>query len=178
MTQDLYHYTGCGLDWVFLANGYTRHETNYGSGVAIEKLDDLHRANAKEIISRPEPIAGQDVRFLRSFLQLGQANLGRLLGGSKGSPRDRIAKWEADRDKAIPGTADRFLRLFIAGKMTDDKLVKEIVETFEQIDELEHGHRSVFTEDAFGWTTKRPRDGPCTTAPNARAALTGGPSCF
>jgi hypothetical protein len=37
-----YHYTRCGLDYVYLLNGYEVRETAHGRGLAIEDGDDLH----------------------------------------------------------------------------------------------------------------------------------------
>ena len=36
-----YHYTMCGLDYVYLTNGYREHVTEYGSGISIERADAL-----------------------------------------------------------------------------------------------------------------------------------------
>ena len=39
-----YHYTGCGLDNIYLANGFERKVTPYGEGVSIADADGLHEA--------------------------------------------------------------------------------------------------------------------------------------
>ena len=46
-----HHYVNSGLDYVYLANGFTVHDTPYGSGVAIENADGLHHAIAVAIIT-------------------------------------------------------------------------------------------------------------------------------
>jgi len=33
---EIFHYTDCGLDYVYLANGYTVHETAHAKGVSIK----------------------------------------------------------------------------------------------------------------------------------------------
>ena len=40
---NLHHYTGSGLDYVYLANGYEIHETPFGKAVSIHNADELHR---------------------------------------------------------------------------------------------------------------------------------------
>jgi hypothetical protein len=60
-----YHYTKSVLDYVYLMNGYTVHDTPYGFGVSIQHTEQLYDAIAKEIIRRPNRMRGQEVRFLR-----------------------------------------------------------------------------------------------------------------
>ena len=51
MTNEPYHYTECGLDYVWLRNGFKRHETPYGSGVAITEADQLHKVIARAVVT-------------------------------------------------------------------------------------------------------------------------------
>ena len=66
---DRYHYTQCGLDYVYLENGFRLEETPYGAGVSIEDADELHEAIALSIITSPHAIRGQELRFLRAMLE-------------------------------------------------------------------------------------------------------------
>ena len=147
MTISRYHYTGCGLDYVYLLNGFEVKETPYGTGVSIDNADDLHRAVALSIISSRARIRGQEVRFLRGRIDLSQADLGRVLGVT----RDAVAKWEAVANKPIPGTADRLLRMFIAPHELEDEKVKDICELLREIDNQTH-QDVTFKEGPLGWT--------------------------
>jgi putative transcriptional regulator len=80
-----YHHTGCGLDYVYLLNGYTVHETAYGKGVSIKDARQLHEHIALDIISAPHPLRGQEVRFLPGMLKLSQEGLARVLRQRRGS---------------------------------------------------------------------------------------------
>jgi DNA-binding transcriptional regulator YiaG len=143
-----YHYTKSGLDYVYLMNGYTVHDTPYGRGVSIQHTEQLHDAIAKEIIRRPNRMRGQEVRFLRGRMHLSQEGLARIMRTS----RPAIARYEGNPLKEIPGSADVALRLFYAARMTSDPIAKEIADLLMEIDELQHGSAPVaFHETEFGW---------------------------
>ena len=103
--SELYHYTECGLDYVFLVNGFVVHDTGYGPAVEVGHADRLDRQIAEAIIDHQGPLTGQEVRFLRGLLDLTQAELGDLLGKDAQS----VARWERSKT-AIPPTEDRALR--------------------------------------------------------------------
>lgn len=105
MTNELHHYTECGLDYVYISNGYAVHETGYGPAVEIDDADALDRQIALAVVDHQGPLTGQEVRFLRGLLDLTQAALGELLGKDAQS----VARWERSKT-AIPPTEDRALR--------------------------------------------------------------------
>ena len=153
-----FHYTACGLDYVFLRNGYAIRDTKYGPAVAIQDVDALHSAIARTIISSPDQIRGQEVRFLRSVLSLSQEGLGRVLQES----RPTVARWEGEPEKGIPGASDSALRLFCAAKLDGNALALEVATLLEEIDELQHQiavlqeKESVLFEEADGhWQQAR-----------------------
>jgi len=129
-----FHYTGCGLDYVYLLNGYTVHETVHGKGVSIKDARQLHERIALDIIGGPHPLRGQEVRFLRGMLKLSQEGLARVLRQRRGS----VARWEADPDKKIPGAADSALRMFYALKAGGHEIAEKLVDFLQEVDELEH----------------------------------------
>ncbi|KAF0109474.1 MAG: hypothetical protein FD149_2832, partial [Rhodospirillaceae bacterium] len=73
--SERYHYRLSGLDYVYLVNGFAWHETEYGPGIAIDDLDHLHEAIARHVVTSPSRLRGQEVRFLRSILNVSQAAL-------------------------------------------------------------------------------------------------------
>ncbi|MBF5094515.1 hypothetical protein F1643_08485 [Azospirillum sp. INR13] len=68
----MHHYTMCGLDNVYLENGYVQKDTEDGPVVSIEDLDGLHRAIANDIADKKGRLTGRELRFLRSVLRLSQ----------------------------------------------------------------------------------------------------------
>ena len=144
-----FHYKDSGLDYIYLQNGFAIHDTPYGRGIAIEDADGLHKAIAAEIVSSPRALRGQEVRFLRSQLDMSQASLADVLG----LRRLQITRWEAARDRSIPSSADRALRFFFGMKLVGHELVDDILELLTEIDDLAR-QRTFFEETELGWRRK------------------------
>lgn len=147
-----YQYKGCGLDYVYLVNGYEEHDTSHGKGVSITDADGLHRAIAIEIITGDRLICGQEVRFLRSMLDLPQEGLARILGVQ----RLQVLRWEKERRKPISGPANVALRLFVAGSVVGDTTVSKLIELLKEQDEKEYKEciktsKISFKETPRGW---------------------------
>lgn len=155
-----YHYTSCGLDYVYLENGYEIHETPHGRGVAIKDARELHETIALEIITRPERLCGQEVRFLRSLLGLSQDHLARkVLRQQRGS----VARWEAEPKKPIPGPADAALRWFYTAVTKHQDAALKLVELLQELDELEHA-QALAKGASFGRDHDRWRCSPALAA--------------
>ena len=131
----MHHCKECGLDYICLANGFTVHDTQYGKGISITDADVLHGAIGRMIVTSPHIMRGQEVRFLRSMLDLTQFGMGEVLGVSRAT----IARWEGSPNEKITApSAERTLRLFFALKLQGHELVLEICELLTEIDELEY----------------------------------------
>ncbi len=141
------HYTNCGLDYVWLLNGFEHVETPQGRGVRIHDLEGLLKVIADRTISGPRRLRGQEVRFLRSMLDLSQDGLARVLGQT----RPTVARWEGSRNKAIPGASDRALRLFYAAQAAGGRAARQVSELLKELDEIEHGAREERFREADGW---------------------------
>lgn len=124
-----YHYTMCGLDYVYLRNGYRTHETEYGQGISIERADGLDRMIALIIITSHSRLRGQEVRFLRSLIDFSQAEIAAELGVK----RVTVARWEGATHTPIPGPADRVLRLKVAYQLFDLDVVGIIISLLPEI---------------------------------------------
>jgi DNA-binding transcriptional regulator YiaG len=144
---DLYHYTDCGLDYVYLANGYTVHATTHGEGVSIKDASAMHACIALDLIAQARPLQGQDVRFLRGLLRLSQEGLAKVLRQQRGS----VARWEAESGKDIPGPADSALRMFYALKAGGHDIAVKVVDLLQQIDELQHAPHDLVMRNDFEW---------------------------
>lgn len=59
-----FHYTACGLDNVWLANGYKVKATRHGHAVAVDDVDGLHQLIAQTLIDKPVSLSGKEFRFL------------------------------------------------------------------------------------------------------------------
>lgn len=87
----MFHYKGCGLDNVYLANGYERRTTNSGMEVMhIEDMAGLHRTIALTVAVNPLEIGGAEFRFLRKELDMSQ----RAIAGVLGVQEQTVSLWE------------------------------------------------------------------------------------
>ncbi len=140
-----YHYTECGLDNVYLLNGFAYHETPYGVGVAVANVDGLHLAIALDLIRGKRLLAGREVRFLRKELDLSQEGLGLFLGCSGQS----VARWEKGQCE-MPGAADRLLRLLYLERAQGNAQIEQMLESLKDLDTLWHEERC-FREEEHHW---------------------------
>jgi DNA-binding transcriptional regulator YiaG len=100
-----YHYTECGLDYVYLMDGFEIIETAYGPAVQVINASKLDRAIALAIVRHQNRLTGQEVRFLRGLLDMTQEELGRTLG----KDAQTVARWEKGKTE-IPTTEDIAIR--------------------------------------------------------------------
>jgi putative transcriptional regulator len=141
---DPYHYTECGLDDVYLLNGYKRHQTPYGDGVAVENAAGLHKAIAEYICFNKATLNGKEIRFLRKLLDLTQAELAVWLACDQQS----VARWEKGKTE-VNGAADRLMRtLYLAhcGGVDVPKLINTVAALDAKIEE-----RQVFEFTSEEW---------------------------
>lgn len=139
-------YTACGLDYVYLRNGYL---LRHGHGTAIRDPAALGEAIAAAIITRACPLRAQEVRFLRTVLKFSQAKLAQALQ----TTRVTVARWEGGADEAIPGTADTALRLLYAAVRQRDDLTKQVCHLLCENDASGRGpvDRLTLRQTARGW---------------------------
>lgn len=107
------HYTACGLDDVYLVNGFSRGVEDGEEYVTIEDMDALWKAIGLHLVTHKKVLAPKEIRFLREHMEFTQAELGEKMRVSDQS----VARWEKGATDAIPGPADFLLRvLFLACK--------------------------------------------------------------
>lgn len=137
----MYHYTMCGLDNVWLENGYTETDTPYDKAVKIEDADELDRAIAMALVDKPEPLSGKEFRFLRQQLGMSQADVGSLLG----STDQTIARWEKGTID-LPVTADKLFRVIFMAHEAGGTAIWSMVAKLNFMDRIKH-HKIVFVKN-------------------------------
>ncbi len=143
----MYHYTQCGLDNVWLENGYKKKKTAYGQAVAIEGADGLHQTLALELIAKQGRLSGKELKFLRVAMGLSQGGLGKLLGATEQS----VSLWE--RTGKVPQAADGLTRLLASEKLNGNCKVSEVVERISTVERLLN-QRIVARETRHKWSSK------------------------
>lgn len=141
-----YRYTACGLDDVYLLSGYEVEETPYGKGVSIKNADSLHRAIGIFLVNNKKLLSGKQIRFLRHQMDFTQSELARLLATSA----QQVARYEKG-ECAIPGPADRILRLLYTEHVKCRFRVHDLLTVLDELDEGIGTNKMVFERKLGDW---------------------------
>jgi putative transcriptional regulator len=128
----MYRYLECGLDDVWLENGYRVEQTPYGEAVSIEDVQGLHRLIARRIIEKPGKMSGKEFRFLRTELGMSQKKLGEFLDADA----QAIARWERGVSE-VPGPSDRLIRVLYRECVDGNAKIQQLVELIINLDTVE-----------------------------------------
>lgn len=142
--QAPYHYQECGLDDVYLVNGFQFHDVDGEKGVVIQNVDGLHQAIADNIVMNKSLLGGRDIRFLRKHMRLTQADMAQWIGCDP----QTVARWEKDQTR-IPGPADRLMRLLHASTYLKDVNILAMIRQMADLDETMG--KEVFKESEGEW---------------------------
>jgi DNA-binding transcriptional regulator YiaG len=141
-----YHYLECGLDNIWLVNGYELHETPYGRGVSFVNAEQLDQAIAIALTEKPEHLSGKELRFLRIMLDMSQKRLGEFLG----KEAQTVALWE--KRKKIPTDVDYLVRhIYRQAAINNSESYVEMVSYLNQLDRVEHDQALQFAASDRGW---------------------------
>lgn len=125
----MYHYVECGLRNVWLVNGYTIRNTQYGEAVSIQDVSGLHKLIGTIICRRPR-LSGAELRFLRKEMEMSQRALAEWVGTSEQS----VSLWE--RRGHIPRAVDRLVKATYSATVSKDGNVK-IKELIQRLNDLD-----------------------------------------
>lgn len=147
MTETNYHYTECGLDNIYLVNGYKTIETVEGQAVSIHDVDGLHKAIGLNLVTAKKILSSKEIRFLRNELLMSQSTLGKLLGVSE----QAVRRWETGKT-TMPKPSEFLLRLIYVDcvknrNSTVSNLLKEIADLEDRINDKQ----IFFVDTKQGW---------------------------
>lgn len=138
-----YHYTLCGLNNVYLLNGYEEYETPYGKGVVINDIDGLHLAIARDIINSPRRLLPEEFRFLRKEMKCSQGSFGLTIGVNEQTIA-RIEKGEIQPRVAFEAVFRALATEVILKEKSEMKAL--LVDITKQEDELFEENKKIFLE--------------------------------
>jgi len=142
----MYHYQTCGLENIYLVNGYSKIMYAGETAVSIHDLSGLHRAITYSLVSKSEHLSGKEFRFLRLEMDLSQPALGKLFGVSD----QAIAKWEKEQS-GIPTPAELLIRAYAEEKIAHGSgKVAALIEKLSQ-PECKDIQKLEFLETDQGW---------------------------
>ena len=141
MTGESYHYVECGLDDVYLENGFERFESPRGTTVAIRDLDELHHVIGKHICEQKKDLIGKEIRFLRREMLMSQAILANMLGVKE----QTVHRWESGKT-TMPKAAEAILRFLYMEqiKVSGEGLRVALKRIADLEDEIHHKQQMIF----------------------------------
>jgi DNA-binding transcriptional regulator YiaG len=153
---DPFHYTACGLNDVYLVNGFTRETVDGEEFITIEDMDGLWKAIGLTLVTERKVLAPKEIRFLREHMDLTQAELGNKLRVAD----QTVARWEKG-ETDMPGSADLLLRvLFLAcpcAQPEGERMLEKLAQFLERIIEQDEPRQRavVFRHGKRKWTEER-----------------------
>ncbi len=138
MNDEKYHYLECGLDDVYLVNGFERKESPRGLSIAINDIDKLHRAIGEYLCLRKKELTGKEIRFLRRELLMSQSTLAHLLDVGE----QTVHRWETGKSD-MPRAAEALLRLMYR-KDTASGVRDQLNRIADLEDEIDHKQQMIF----------------------------------
>ncbi|MDE1158465.1 MAG: helix-turn-helix domain-containing protein [Neorhizobium sp.] len=105
-----YHYKECGLDNIYLMNGYTIEEVDGDEYVSVDSVDELWKAIGLNLVTNKKLLSAQEVRFLRGLMDMTQAEVASLLRVED----QTVARWEKGKTN-LSGAADVAFRVLFFG---------------------------------------------------------------
>ncbi len=141
-----YHFTICGLDNVWLRNGYLLEEEDGESSVTFFGLDNLHKAIGFAIVKNPPSLRGKQIRFIRHQMEMTQNTLAGILGCDVQS----VARYEKEQSY-IPVSTDKLIRMLFVEKNENEKISLSTIMHMNIISGLTENKPYVFVKTSSGW---------------------------
>jgi putative transcriptional regulator len=147
-----YRYTECGLDNVYLLNGFEPVETPRGVSAQIRDREGLHLAIGRHLVREKKELSGKEFRFLRHELDMTQQLVASLLQVDA----QTVARWEKGKAKQIPGPAQGMIRVLYEYKTGGDVEITRLLQELSELDEIIHGDEEEaepldFEDTEDGW---------------------------
>ena len=136
MDGERYHYRECGLEDVYLVNGFTRFKSARGTSVAIKNIDMLHQAIGTHLCNQTGELSGREIKFLRRELMLSQAALAHLVGVKE----QTVHRWEADKNSMPRATEALLRRLYMEQVESDNDSLRDLLKRIADLEDAIH-HR-------------------------------------
>jgi len=113
--------------------------------MSVKHQDALHDAIGLHLASERKVLAGKEIRYLRTHMQLTQSDLAKLLGYST----QQVARWEKEKSE-IPGAADRLTRIIYLEHVGHLDRAQELLAKLDEMDEPTSA-RLCFRSTRDGW---------------------------
>lgn len=122
----VYHYTECGLDNVYLLNGFSVSKDGI---LHIENIHGLHHLIGQRVVFSGRRLKSKEVRFIRHSMDVSQKMLGEMLGVDY----QTVHRWETGKI-VIPRTADNLLRVCFSEYLDPESKARSVIERISDLD--------------------------------------------
>jgi DNA-binding transcriptional regulator YiaG len=130
MEMKPYRYAECGLDYIWLANGFAVHKTADGEDViVIDDVAGLHLVIREGVAGLARPLNPKEFRFLRKEIDVSQRQLAAVVGVDE----QTISMWERGLSP-IQRSAELLLRAWVTECDSDRPAVRQMTERFNALD--------------------------------------------
>ena len=132
MHDERYHYLECGLDDVYLVNGFEWRQTARSKSIAIRDIDTLHHVIGEHLCQGRKELSGKEIRFLRREMLMSQATLAELFDVKE----QTVHRWETGKSP-LPRAAENLVRLMYLDNMPSvRRRLEQIADLEDEIDHL------------------------------------------
>lgn len=107
-------YTRCGLENVYLINGFETEELEGEVYTSVQNVDGLHQMIALRLTVLRRPLSGDEIRFVRKYLGFTQEQLAKLFRVT----RKRVNEYE--RGAQLPRSSQIVLQLKAVRRLLDE----------------------------------------------------------
>lgn len=139
-----YHYTQCGLDNVWLANGYSVSKEGH---VKINDILELHEVIGMALVNKGSVLNPKEVRYIRHHMDLSQKTFGTRLGVTN----QAVMGWE--KGETLPPSMDKFIKTTYYSFLNrdGDKSVYDFFTELAEMDAQEHDEEIQLKEIDDRW---------------------------
>jgi DNA-binding transcriptional regulator YiaG len=142
----MYHYAECGLDNIYLHNGYDESELDGEEYISIDAINELHATIGGLLVDKNTALSPSEFRFLRTELNLSQKALGAVMDVDS----QTIARWEKGSTQ-IPRASDIVLRAIYLESQDKDSSVALMLKTLSETEAQETIEKIVLAEVNHYW---------------------------
>ena len=145
----MYHYTECGLSYVYLVNGFQVEIIDGEEYVSIEAVDGLHDLIAEMIVKKRHAMIGEEVKFLRLEMNMSQKSLAELLGIGV----QTVARWEKGHNP-IGQTEDATMRTLYMESRDKKSQLGFVLKLLSDCDAIETQQRLEVRSENSRWVAE------------------------
>lgn len=141
-----YHYTQCGLDYVYLSGGVEFVDGPRGKQIVIRDIEGLHNAIGRFIVNERHTLSGKELRFLRQEMLMSQALLANLLEVSE----QTVHRWETAKSDT-PKPAEALIRLLYNEHLGNNEKIKIALKRIAALEDEIDRKRLTLTDCDGAW---------------------------